>query len=168
MANRLLNYTTKVEAEYSQQEIRSMLRHAGASNITESIDRETKKTTGFSFHITTPGGEGVFQLPARIAEAYAVMERQGTLPYKPKYRASSVARAAEAKRAEGLNKAQAERVAWRILRDWLEAQLALTLVGMVQLEEIFLPYLLVEEGKTVYQMGREEGLFKLPAPKADA
>ena len=37
---------------------------------------------------------------------------------------------------------QATRVASRILKDWIEAQLALLHTGMVELEEIFLPYML--------------------------
>lgn len=39
-------------------------------------------------------------------------------------------------------KEQARRVAWRILKDWIEAQIALLESGMVEMEEIFLPYML--------------------------
>lgn len=45
---------------------------------------------------------------------------------------------------------QAERVAWRILKDWVEAQMALLDIEMVKLQEIFLPYIELN-GKTIYQ-----------------
>ena len=53
---------------------------------------------------------------------------------------------------------QATRVAWRILKDWIEAQLALLDTGMVELEEIFLPYML-QGDQTLYQ-ALQAGNFK--------
>jgi hypothetical protein len=49
------------------------------------------------------------------------------------------------------NKAQAVRTAWRIVKDWVEAQLAILETEMVTMEEVFLPYLVVAGGKTLYQ-----------------
>ena len=49
-------------------------------------------------------------------------------------------------------KEQAERVAWRILKDWVEAQMALLDIEMVSFEEIFLPYIETQNGKTVYEV----------------
>ena len=46
---------------------------------------------------------------------------------------------------------QAERVAWRILKDWIEAQMALLDIEMVRFEEIFLPYIETNTGKTVFE-----------------
>ena len=37
---------------------------------------------------------------------------------------------------------QAIRTSWRILKDWVEAQMALLETGMVTMDEIFLPYML--------------------------
>ena len=44
---------------------------------------------------------------------------------------------------------QAQRVAWRILKDWIESQIALMESGMVCMEEVFLPYMLAGD-RTVY------------------
>ena len=52
--------------------------------------------------------------------------------------------AAEARRQ------QAIRTSWRILKDWVEAQMALLETGMVTMDEIFLPYML-SGGQTFYQ-----------------
>ncbi len=43
------------------------------------------------------------------------------------------------------------RVAWRITRDWVAVQMALIELQTVQLQEIFLPYILRNDGKTLYE-----------------
>ena len=45
---------------------------------------------------------------------------------------------------------QAVRASWRILKDWVEAQMALLETGMVTMDEIFLPYMLFG-GQSLYQ-----------------
>ncbi|MBA7695674.1 hypothetical protein ES703_104307 [subsurface metagenome] len=50
------------------------------------------------------------------------------------------------------NGAHAYRVAWRIIKDWVEAQMSLLETEMVRMEEIFLPYVLIGEGKTIYEV----------------
>ena len=45
---------------------------------------------------------------------------------------------------------QAIRTSWRILKDWVETQMALLETGMVTMDEIFLPYML-SGGQTFYQ-----------------
>jgi hypothetical protein len=61
----------------------------------------------------------------------------------------------------------ARRVAWRILRNWTEAQLALIEVGMVKVHEVFLPWMQdPATGKTLFSTMEErkfDGLA-LPAP----
>lgn len=46
---------------------------------------------------------------------------------------------------------QAVRVAWRIVKDWVVAQMALVDTGMVKTEEVFLPYLVTGNGQTLFQ-----------------
>lgn len=46
----------------------------------------------------------------------------------------------------------ATRVAWRIIKDWIEAQLAIVEAGMVDMAEVFLPYQLVNETQTMYEV----------------
>ena len=47
---------------------------------------------------------------------------------------------------------QAERTAWRNVRDWIMAQMAIIEAGQVAMEEIFLPYLTDSRGRTMYQL----------------
>jgi len=46
----------------------------------------------------------------------------------------------------------AERVAWRIVKDWVEAQLAIIRTEMVTLDQVMLPYMRGEDGQTVYEL----------------
>jgi hypothetical protein len=47
--------------------------------------------------------------------------------------------------------AQAVRTAWRIVKDWTEAQLAIIETRMVTTEQVFLPYAVMRGGKTLYE-----------------
>lgn len=40
-------------------------------------------------------------------------------------------------------KQQADRVAWRIIKDWIEAQMAIVEAGIVSLDQVMLPYMQV-------------------------
>ncbi len=46
---------------------------------------------------------------------------------------------------------QGLKVAWRILKDWVEAQVAIIQSGMVQVEEVFMPYQVLSNGQTFYE-----------------
>jgi hypothetical protein len=41
-----------------------------------------------------------------------------------------------------------ERVAWRIVKDWIEAQMAIVEAGQAEMAEVFLPYATIEDGTT--------------------
>ena len=51
---------------------------------------------------------------------------------------------------------QAERVAWQIMKDWVEAQMALVDIEMVRFEEIFLLYIETDNGRTIYERLEEK------------
>src|SRR6266478_7077308 len=50
---------------------------------------------------------------------------------------------------------QAGRVAWRIVLNWLEAQLALVQAGLATLDQVFLPFCQDPAGVTLYERMRE-------------
>ena len=88
-----------------------------------------------SFLIDTGVQQIPVRLPVKVDECLQVLEREkekGTKNIKA-------------------TKEQAERVAWRILKDWIEAQMALLDIEMVQFEEIFLPYIETKNGETIYE-----------------
>ncbi len=53
---------------------------------------------------------------------------------------------------------QARRVAWRQVYRWIESQLAMVEVQMVEVEEVFLPYMMVDENRTIYQLVKDKGI----------
>lgn len=60
---------------------------------------------------------------------------------------------------------QAGRVAWRTIQDWLEAQLELIENGLASLDEVMLPFRLVDaDGTTIYRALQVGRIALPPAP----
>lgn len=132
----LLNYTTEVSATKTVHEIHAMLAKSKASAVMSEFDADGV-LSAVSFRISTPAGVMTFRLPANIQKVYQVLIRQ---KIGPKWR----------------TREQASRVAWRIIKDWLEAQLALVTLEMVDLEQVFLPYAQGTDGVTLYERLKAE------------
>ncbi len=49
-------------------------------------------------------------------------------------------------------KEQALRVGWRIIKDWVAAQLAIVEAEACTMSQVFLPYAVTNKGETVYEM----------------
>lgn len=56
---------------------------------------------------------------------------------------------------------QAVRTAWRIVKDWVEAQMALVETRMVTTQEVFLPYAVMRDGRTLAQTVQSNPSFLL-------
>ena len=131
----IANYRTEVPVARSISEISGLLVKHGASSITVDYEKETP--IGMFFIFETPSGKLPFQVPARIYNVQQVMERD---------------------QLQGRNKAgQPARVAWRILRDWIRAQIAIVETQMVQFEEVFLPYLMIDSKNTLFVQMKDKG-----------
>ena len=61
---------------------------------------------------------------------------------------------------------QANRTAWRIIKEWIVAQMALIETEMVSMEEVFMPYMLTGR-QTLYQALANGDLKMLPGPDLD-
>lgn len=57
----------------------------------------------------------------------------------------------------------AERVVWRQLLRWIQSQLAMIDTGMVEATEVFMPYIQVEPGLTLWELTIAGGQLALPA-----
>jgi hypothetical protein len=128
----LKNYTTKVPANRSVQEIQEMLQKHGASGTLLEYEKGSGRIASIAFKIDFEGRPMGFRLPLKWREAALVMEQQG------------IKRAA-------FDEDYAYRVAWRILRDWVDVQMALVELDMARLEEIFLPYVVQQNGQTLFE-----------------
>lgn len=141
----IANYTTTVAAEKSIGEIHGMLVSHGASHIL--TDYNEGKPSGIAFIITTQYGEKPFRLPANVDKVVAVLLRE---LQSSSYRSWDT-QYQEQRKAKF--KEQASRVAWRILKDWVRAQMAILETEMVTIDQVFLPYMEIgEQGKTLYEV----------------
>ena len=131
----LMNYTTTVPVSRTVNEMQDALGRAGAHRI--MVEYADGEPSALSFSLTTPHGERFYTLPCDRDAVLRVL--QDTDPRLMK--ASKVKATPE----------QAARVSWRVLKDWLEAQLALTRTRMASLDQVMLPYLHVDGPVTLYQ-----------------
>lgn len=141
----LLNYTTEIAVGKTLGEIHEMLRLHGASDIMTSYD-DSQNPTRVQFRIKTQWGPRPFSLPANPQGVYKVLVRQAS--------AGKVQR-------RFATEEQAQRVSWRIVREWLAAQLAMIEAENVSLEQVMLAYMTVAPEKTLYQV-LNEGRLQLP------
>lgn len=129
----ILNYTTTVDAFKTVSEIEYILMKHNAKSIMKNFEND--HIVGLSFLVDVGNQQIPVKLPVKIEECLEILKREkqnGTKNIKA-------------------TREQAERVAWRILKDWIEAQMALLDINMVQLQEIFLPYIELPDGNTIYQ-----------------
>ena len=144
MARRPLNYTTKVSVTQTVGECSRLLAEAGADMVATAY--EARKPVGLSFRLVTAGAAREFVLPVNIEGVHKLL-RATTFP-------ASVVKSGAAK--SYVTRDHAERVAWRVVKDWLEAQLALIDAEMASLDQVMLPYLQVESG-SLYELVQERG-----------
>lgn len=133
------NYTTDVPVNKTVSEIHLMLADHGAKRILFDYGTDNK-VKAISFTIDTPSGEQAVKLPANTDRVREVLRQQKNSP-KNRNR-SQIDDSQE----------QAERVAWRIVKDWLAAQLAILETEMVTVQQVFLPYFLNRQGQTLYEV----------------
>jgi hypothetical protein len=127
----IANYSTTVTALKSIEEIQRILVAHGAKHIL--IDYENNEPVGLAFIIGTSYGDTPFKLPSNIDRVQAVLNKQRV--------------------RTKVSKELASRVAWRILKDWIRAQMAILETEMVTIDQIFLPYMQVgKDGKILYEV----------------
>lgn len=130
----ILNFTTKISAEQTAAQVTKILAKAKVSSVsTEYVDG---RPSGISFTITTPHGDRLFTLPINAEGVRLVLVKDRV---EPRYQ----------------TREQAERVAWRVVKDWIEAQVALVQAGMATIDQVMLPYLMVDAERTMYTAYRE-------------
>lgn len=138
----ILNYTTTIATEKTAMEIQKMLAAAGAQAVLCEYSGDGVMNA-MSFRIHTPHGVVSFRLPAQLDGVYKALQESPKVP-----------------RSKCTHE-QAARVAWRILKDWIEAQLAIIEAGMAEMAQVFLPYAQNDQGETVYETIANNGFKAL-------
>jgi hypothetical protein len=128
----ILNYTTQVDAHKTVGEIQAILAKAGVLAV--SVEYTDGEPVALRFVVKVRDMPIDFRLPTRWEGVLKRMVNDPNVPNRLR------------------NEAQARRVAWRIIKDWCEAQLALIDAGQAELAEVFLPYAVTNSGETFYQV----------------
>jgi len=136
----LLNYTTSISADKTINEIQKCLAKNGARAIINEYDNQGY-IIGLSFAIELNGQKVGFKLPCDWRPVLQILNNDSKVP-------------------RGLKtNEQALRVAWRIIKDWVEAQMAIVETKMVKVEQVFLPYAVQGNGRTLYDNVIESGML---------
>jgi len=135
----LPNYSTTVDHQKSAEEIRKLLRGRVRRTI---LDEDSMgNVVAIQFIIETNHGTFPFRLPVNVEACRAALQSQR--------------QRGEISGSYTITTDKARRVAWRILKDWIRAQLGLIDTGMVATEEVFLPYLMLDEKRTMFDALKE-------------
>lgn len=126
------NYTTKVPATRSIQEIQDSLVKHGAIGFLLEYEQGTGRIKALKFILELGGQKMPFQMPVDWRKFQQVLK------------------------SDRVNRWTDEdycyRVAWRVIRDWVMAQMALFETQMVTIPQIFLPYAVSKNGKTLFEV----------------
>jgi hypothetical protein len=125
----LKNYTTTVPADRSIAEIQQALVKAGASGIAYEFE-PGGRIAALMFLLNVSGNRVQFALPVNWKLFQVVLKEQKVRNWQDEH--------------------YVYRVAWRNLRDWVLAQLALYETAMVELPQVFLPFA-QRDGRTLYE-----------------
>jgi hypothetical protein len=124
------DYTTTIDPTKTIGEIQSCLAKNGAKKITVDYQDNMPIVLTFSIEINNvPIG---FSLPCKYEGVLKTFKRDGV-------------------KTSLCTKEQAIRTAWRIIKDWIEAQMAIVQANQAELAEVFLPYAITKDGQTVYE-----------------
>lgn len=134
----ILNYTTKVSVDQTINDLQKILAKAKANAIMTEYDAQ-HLPCALSFRVMVNEKELSFCLPVDVI---------------------GVARALKADR-QYRDDAHARRVAWRIIKDWVDAQMALIASQQAELAQVFLPYAQNDQGVTLYKSLQGNGFLQL-------
>lgn len=127
----ILNYTTKVPASKTVGEIQEVLAKAGASKIMIDYNKD-REPVSVSFLVEMHNGtELSFRLPCDWEGVLFALRRDKA-------------------QAKYLTADHAKMVAWRTVKQWLEAQLAFIEAEQATMAQVFLPYAVTSTGETMY------------------
>lgn len=125
------NYTTKVPAVQTVGEIQGILAAHGARKVMMDYG-DDGKVLAVTFALDCCGMIRGFRLEAKPEGVISVMQKERA---KCDYE-------------------QAERIAWRNLKDWIAAQIALVETEQATMDELFFPKLIDRNERTIYEAFR--------------
>lgn len=129
------NYTSQVDASRSLELIERTLVKAGATHVSRWYVKG--EIAGVLFSIQVDENTLQFKMPAKIDNVFNALWAEVLRPVS-----GSKERTLE----------QAKRTTWKILLDWVQAQMALIEMDQVKAQEVFMPYLYdARSDKTLFE-----------------
>lgn len=125
----ILNYTTKIDYNKTVSEIQALIAKQGASKV--MVDYSNGFPQALSFQVLHKGSALNFRLPANHKSVMKVLNNQKGVAAS--YRTEE----------------HAKKVCWRIIKDWIEAQMAIIQAEQADIATIFLPYAITADNSTV-------------------
>jgi hypothetical protein len=144
----IANYSTTVDALKTVGEIQGILVAHGARSILMNYGKDGS-IESLSFIVETPYGDMPIRLPINARAVLKVLEEQRVPPRYANY-------------------PQAVRIAWRIVKDWVRAQMAILETEMVKMEQIFLPYMITKNNQTLYESMVDRGFYLTEGKKDES
>lgn len=144
----ILNYTTEIDATKTVAQLQTILAKAGAASV--RIDYEQGEPVAVSFLLVLGGQPVPFRLPSNWEGTYRILRNDVAVPRRLR------------------TEAQAKRVAWRVVKDWVEAQLAFVQSGQASLAQLFLPHAIRRDGRTFYEEVASNPALLLPGRSEEA
>lgn len=134
----ILNYTTKIEPEQTIGEIQKILSKYGVIGMLTEYDG--RQVSSVSFQLLIEGKKFGYKLPCNWRAVNKIFKQSNENRVKKNGRLPSLF---------DTGGEQAIRTAWRVIKDWVEAQLALVEINMTTIPQVFLPYTIMRDGKTL-------------------
>lgn len=122
------NYTTKVPAVQTVGEIQGILAAHGARRVMMDYGKDGA-VTAVTFGLDCCGEMRGFRLEAKPEGVMSVMKKDRVK----------------------CDQKQAERIAWRNVKDWIAAQVALVETEQATMDELFFPKLVDRNERTLYE-----------------
>lgn len=144
------NYTTKIPVEKTISEIEEILAKAGAKKILKDYDG-VGNISAVSFMVAVDNRDIPFKLPIDLQAWTALIDRAVDEKKLPKRFMQDAD--------------QARRVGWRVIKDWIDAQMALVETKIVKIDQVFLPYVYdIKTDQTLYEkfIEHKEKFIALP------
>lgn len=125
------NYTSKMPAAQSIARIQETLVAHGATGLLYEYEPGTGRVAALRFTLPIKGVTVAFSMPVDWRLFREVLKRQGVKRWD--------------------DEDYCYRVAWANLRDWTDSQMALLETQMVEMPQLFLPFAVSRNGRTLYQ-----------------
>ena len=135
----LKNYSTKIPSERTIAEIEKILATHGVTDIWKKYNG-AGQVTAVNFVVDTEFGKMPFRLPMKPDAVQQILKDQKN---------SGKLKKIPWRMIENMDHAHS--IGWRIIKDWIAAQMALIEIEMVTIEQVFLPY--------AYDLVKEETLY---------